>query len=301
MSFSGKVKEELENVTGSARHCQMAEAAAIVAACGRVIFKENRIESINVLTENAIVTRKYFTLLQKAFNIDNAGRFCPREIGAALKIEQVSAGEPAGGDFRIGQLVMQNTCCKRAYIRGAFLAAGSISDPEKAYHFEVVFSDRAKAEQLKNIINTFSVDAKVILRKRYYVVYVKEGSQISDLLNIMGAHVSLMEFENVRIVKEMRNSINRQVNCETANISKTVQAAAKQIDDIIYIKDNLGFDRLEEGLEEVARLRIDYPEATLKELGEMMSKPLGKSGVNHRLKRIGRIADELRDVKEDAK
>lgn len=301
MSFSGKVKEELENVTGAARHCQMAEAAAIVAACGRVIFKENRIESINVLTENAIVTRKYFTLLQKAFNIDNAGRFCPREIGAALKIEQVSAGEPAGEDFRIGQLVMQNTCCKRAYIRGAFLAAGSISDPEKAYHFEVVFSDRAKAEQLKNIINTFSVDAKVILRKRYYVVYVKEGSQISDLLNIMGAHVSLMEFENVRIVKEMRNSINRQVNCETANISKTVQAAAKQIDDIIYIKDNLGFDRLEEGLEEVARLRIDYPEATLKELGEMMSKPLGKSGVNHRLKRIGRIADELRDVKEDAK
>lgn len=301
MSFSGKVKEELENVTGAARHCQMAEAAAIVAACGRVIFKENRIESINVLTENAIVTRKYFTLLQKAFNIDNAGRFCPREIGAALKIEQVSAGEPAGEDFRIGQLVMQNTCCKRAYIRGAFLAAGSISDPEKAYHFEVVFSDRAKAEQLKNIINTFSVDAKVIVRKRYYVVYVKEGSQISDLLNIMGAHVSLMEFENVRIVKEMRNSINRQVNCETANISKTVQAAAKQIDDIIYIKDNLGFDRLEEGLEEVARLRIDYPEATLKELGEMMSKPLGKSGVNHRLKRIGRIADELRDVKEDAK
>lgn len=301
MSFSGKVKEELENVTGFARHCQMAEAAAIIAACGRVIFKENRIESINVLTENAIVTRKYFTLLQKAFNIDNAGRFCPREIGAALKIEQVSAGEPAGEDFRIGQLVMQNTCCKRAYIRGAFLAAGSISDPEKAYHFEVVFSDRAKAEQLKNIINTFSVDAKVILRKRYYVVYVKEGSQISDLLNIMGAHVSLMEFENVRIVKEMRNSINRQVNCETANISKTVQAAAKQIDDIIYIKDNLGFDRLEEGLEEVARLRIDYPEATLKELGEMMSKPLGKSGVNHRLKRIGRIADELRDVKEDAK
>ena len=152
---------------------------------------------------------------------------------------------------------------------------------------------------MRDMINSFSMEAKVIVRKKYFVVYVKEGSQIADLLNIMGAHVALMDFENIRILKEMRNSINRQVNCDAANINKTVRASAKQIDDIIYIRDSIGFSKLTKGLEEIAELRIEYPEASLKELGEMMSVPLGKSGVNHRLKRLSSIADDLRELKED--
>ncbi len=317
MSFSSKVKEELAAVSDAGRHCRLAELAAITAACGRFWFERGGAVCLELHTENRAAARKCFTLLKKTFNIEaaetsagqsaavgkNSGRvlrLCGREQASA--VAQAIKAAPAAGpaaDFSVSGLVAQNTCCKRAFIRGAFLASGSVSDPEKAYHFEVVYSGRERAEQLRDIINSFSMDAKIILRKRNHVVYVKEGAQIVDLLNIMGAHVSLMDFENVRILKEMRNSINRQVNCEAANISKTVRAAGRQIDDIIYIRDNLGFDGLAEGLEETARLRIEFPEASLKELGEMMSVPLGKSGVNHRLKKLSSIADDLRGMKED--
>ena len=151
-----------------------------------------------------------------------------------------------------------------------------------------------KAEQLQAIINTFDIDAKIVQRKKYYVVYIKEGAQIVEILNVMEAHVALMNLENVRILKEMRNSVNRQVNCETANINKTVNAAVKQIEDIQYIQSTIGFDSLSEGLEDVARLRLEQPEATLKELGMMLTPQVGKSGVNHRLRKLSNLADELR-------
>ena len=191
-------------------------------------------------------------------------------------------------------LVLQNTCCKRAYIRGAFQAAGSMSDPEKNYHFEVVSTDEQTAEQLKEVLNFFDLDAKIVLRKKYYVVYMKEGSKIVDVLNIMEAHIALMELENVRILKDMRNKVNRRVNCETANINKTVSAAVKQVEDIEYIDKHKGLRFLDQGLQDIARLRLEHPEATLKELGDMLEPPVGKSGVNHRLKKIGRIAEEMR-------
>lgn len=319
MSFSGKVKDELFVRYPAARHCMLAELAAITLCCGEAVWKNGEIQKLEICTENESLARKYFTLLQKTFNILNAEFLENREsarkksssygvvltaesevqrVCQAIKLERAA---DAGNGFRINPLVVQNTCCKRAYIRGAFLSAGSISDPKKAYHFEIVFSVSEKAEQMRHIINSFFIDAKVIQRKKYFVVYVKEGSQIVDLLNIMEAHLALMELENVRILKEVRNSVNRQVNCEAANINKTVQAAAKQIDDIIYIRDSIGFDRLTDGLEEVARLRIEYPEASLKELGEMLAVPLGKSGVNHRLKRLGSIAESLKEEKEEQK
>jgi DNA-binding protein WhiA len=203
---------------------------------------------------------------------------------------------------RIGlanQLIIQNACCKRAFIRGAFLSSGSMSDPKKSYHLEIVISSQDKAEQLRDMIQTFSIDAKIVIRKKNYVVYIKEGSQIVDLLNVMEAHIALMDLENVRILKEMRNSINRQVNCEAANINKTVTAASKQMDDIIYIRDTVGLGDLADGLEDIARLRIDYPEASLKELGAMLLPPIGKSGVNHRLRKLSMIADQLREHKEE--
>ena len=191
-------------------------------------------------------------------------------------------------------LLIQQSCCKRAYIRGAFLAGGSISDPNKSYHFEIVCRSIPQAEQLRDVINSFDMDAKIVARKKYQVVYLKEGSQIVDILNIMEAHVALMNLENVRILKEMRNSVNRKVNCETANISKTVNAAVKQLADIEYIRETAGLSYLPENLKEMALLRLEYPDAPLAELGTYLNPPVGKSGVNHRLRRISEMADGLR-------
>jgi hypothetical protein len=195
----------------------------------------------------------------------------------------------------VRNLVIQNPCCRRAFIRGAFLAAGSISDPERSYHFEIACSTEAKALQLQAIIATFDIEARIVVRKKYFVVYIKDGNQIVDILNVMEAPVALMELENIRILKEMRGSVNRQVNCETANINKTVSAAVKQMDDIILIRDTIGFDSLPENLEEIARARLEKPEATLKELGESLEPPVGKSGVNHRLRKLSILAEELRE------
>ncbi len=314
MSFSKKVKDELFDRYPAARHCMLAELAAMTLGCGTVVFEGDRVQELEICTENEALARKYFTLLQKIFNIvdveirerkpnarakGNAYSIILRKedgverIGRALKIEHAASG---GDGFYVNPLIAQNTCCKRAYIRGGFLAGGSLSDPKKAYHFEVVFSAPEKAEQMKQIFQSFSIEAKVIRRKKYFVLYVKEGAQIVDLLNIMEAHLALMELENVRILKEVRNDVNRQVNCEAANITKTVKAAAKQLEDIRYIRDSIGFEKLPEGLCEIAKLRMEYPEASLKELGEMLSVPLGKSGVNHRLKRLGEIAKSGKEM-----
>ena len=191
--------------------------------------------------------------------------------------------------------VASRECCKRAYIRGAFLAGGSLSDPEKAYHLEIVNADRMKADKLTEMINSFGLNARIIKRKSHYVVYLKEGENIVDLLNIMGAHISLMNMENLRIVKDMRNHVNRQVNCETSNLSKTVEASIKQINDINTIAHMKGLEFLNDQLKEAAELRLMYEEASLKEIGAMLSPPVSKSGVNHRLRKISEIAENLRE------
>ena len=196
-------------------------------------------------------------------------------------------------------VVLMQNCCKRAFIRGAFLAAGSISDPEKFYHFEIACATEAKAKQIQGLILSMGIEAKIVLRKKYFVVYIKEGNLIVDILNVMEAPVALMELENIRILKEMRGSVNRQVNCETANINKTVSAAVKQMEDIIYIRDTAGFDSLPDNLREIAELRLARPEATLKELGEALDPPVGKSGVNHRLRKLGNMAELLRQERPD--
>lgn len=194
----------------------------------------------------------------------------------------------------VEESLLKRNCCVRAYIRGAFLAAGSITDPEKGYHFEIVTSGEPKAVQLVEKLELFDIEAKTIERKGHVVVYIKEGSQIVDALNVIEAHNALMDLENVRILKEVRNSVNRQVNCETANINKTVNAAVKQIEDIEYIRQEIGFEELPQTLKETAMLRLEYPEVPLKELGNMANPPIGKSGINHRLRKLGQIADELR-------
>ena len=194
----------------------------------------------------------------------------------------------------VNPMVTRNSCCKRAFIRDSFLCLGSISDPNKGYHLEFVCDSMEQAEALREMIQSFDIEARIVSRKKYFVLYVKEGAEIVDLLNIMEAHVSLMELENLRIVKEMRNSINRRVNCEVANITKTVNAASKQIEDITYIKDHHGFDNLQDGLRQMAEVRLENPDATLSELGQLLDPPVGNSGVNHRLRKLSDIADRIR-------
>ena len=195
----------------------------------------------------------------------------------------------------VNGMLLQQSCCKRAYIRGAFLAGGSISNPNKAYHFEIVCRTIEQAEQLRDVINSFEMDAKIVERKRHYVVYLKEGAQIVDILNVMEAYVGLMDMENVRILKDMRNDINRRVNCETANIKKTVNAARRQIEDIEYIERTKGLRYLNDSLRSLAEIRLEDPDANLAELGQMLNPPVSKSGVNHRLRKISSIANALRE------
>ena len=285
MSFSSEVKTELAQHLGKSRHCQIAELAALIAFEGRIPAAES---------ENRLLMQKYQLLLAELFHIEEIHtEEEARSVFSTVKMYNDVTGEPEPEDTVKG-LLIQQSCCKRAYIRGAFLAGGSISDPNKSYHFEIVCRSIPQAEQLRDVINSFDMDAKIVARKKYQVVYLKEGSQIVDILNIMEAHVALMNLENVRILKEMRNSVNRKVNCETANISKTVNAAVKQLADIEYIRETAGLSYLPENLKEMALLRLEYPDAPLAELGTYLNPPVGKSGVNHRLRRISEMADSLR-------
>ena len=314
MSFSGMVKEELSRQISSARHCRIAEIAALLSANGKLTEEGH----LKLQMENDAVIRKYFTLLRKTFNIETEisiressnqkkGQVYYVELSDDKQVQEVLQGtklvldsSDGGMLFSCNSLVTQQNCCKRAFIRGAFLASGSISDPRKGYHFEIVCADERKAQQLQDILRSFQIDAKIVQRKKSYVVYVKEGDQIVDMLALMESNVALMNLENIRILKEMRNTVNRKVNCETANINKTVNAAVKQMEDIELVEKMIGFQNLNDGLAEIAELRLQYPEATLKELGMMLNPQVGKSGVNHRLRKLSKIAEELRgNNKED--
>ncbi len=315
MSFSSNVKSELSHHFGNARHCNIAETAAIINMCGHINVNREKF-CVKIQTENVAVARKYFTLLKKTFNIDseilirrnsqlNKNRVYMLFVNNSSEAEKLLQ---ATGILktennkriicnRIYPLVVNSVCCRRAYIRGAFLASGSLCDPEKTYHLEFVNSSFAYSMELKDLINSFGMDAKIVKRKEHYIVYLKEGEQIVDLLNVMEAHVALMDLENVRILKDMRNNVNRIVNCETANLNKTIAASVKQVEDINYIEESMGLSQLPEALREIAEVRVEYPDASLKELGQMLVPPVGKSGVNHRLRKISNIAETLREGK----
>ncbi len=285
MSFSSDVKKELAKQAGKARHCQLAELSAIVSFSGKLSRIDGGLR-LTIDSLNAALQEKYQLLLQQLFQTKNAEALTILE---SVKMWDVPKNCLKSLDLTDG-LLIQQSCCRRAFIRGAFLACGSVSNPQKAYHFEIVCGTKEKARQLSNVMQSFGVDARMVERKNHQVVYVKEGAHIVDLLNIMEAHVALMNLENVRIVKEMRNFVNRQVNCETANINKTVSAAVRQVEDILFIKNTKGLESLPKHLREVAGLRLEYPDVSLKELGTYLDPPVGKSGVNHRLRRISEIA-----------
>ncbi len=329
MSFSMEVKKEIGKHISRSRHCQIAELLSLILATGEVSFYDGQID-LFLRPENEWIREKicrlfsclfdqgiHYDMTEKGIRISD--RNMVDDILQTIKlfdyvdfleedwlgeeelsemeeddITYVSSHAISLQNCRLPRQVIQKDCCKKAFLRGVFLATGSVSDPSKAYHFEIVVRTRDMAECVREIIQHFSLDAKIVKRKKYYIVYLKEGSMIVDMLNIMEAHVSLMDMENVRILKDMRNDINRRVNCETANIKKTVKAAHRQIEDIEYIEKTKGLKFLSASLREIAQLRVREPDANLSELGEMLNPPVSKSGVNHRLRKISEIADHLR-------
>lgn len=295
MSFSSDVKAELARQCSKSRHCQLAELAGMLELEG-VVEKEHLALELKLASDNELLTQKFQMLIRQAFGFEvkqGLNERQNREILQALHWNQVMQEEIPLEKQRTDGLLVQRICCKRAFIRGAFMAAGSISDPNKSYHFEIVCHTMEQAMQLQQLMGSFDADAKIVERKERFVLYLKEGSQIVDMLNVMEAYVALMQLENVRILKEMRNSVNRKVNCETANINKTVNAAVKQLEDIRKIQSVIGFDDLPAPLAEMAQVRLDHPEATLKELGTFLDPPVGKSGVNHRLRKLAEMAENL--------
>ena len=290
----------------------LAALSAIMKVSGTLAFSGTGL-SFKMTTENPASARLVFTLLKEHFNIHSKLMVkksnslkknniymvvITEEMGVRDLLDKTGILKDIDGimslNYRIDKEICNNEKEKKAYIRGAFIGGGSISNPEKTYHLEFVTHSEEYANDLRDLINTFSLNSKVIQRKNSFIVYIKEGEQIVDLLNIIGAHTSLLEVENIRIMKEMRNNVNRLVNCETANLSKTVNAAVRQVESIKLIQEKIGLKRLPENLREVAELRLNYPDESLKELGEMLDPPVGKSGINHRLRKIEKIAEELR-------
>jgi DNA-binding protein WhiA len=200
-----------------------------------------------------------------------------------------------GDNFAPINTILKKVCCRKSFLRAAFLSGGSISDPEKTYHLEIASKNAYSTEIIKELLKDYGINVKIITRKGNYVAYIKEGENIVDFLNIIGAHGALMELENVRILKEMRNGVNRIVNCETANLGKTVNASVRQVDNIRLIETSIGISNLPKNLVDIAKLRLENSELSLKELGEMLSPKLGKSGVNHRLRKLDELADEIRE------
>jgi len=313
MSFSQEVKDELLEVVLGARHCQLAELAALISMSGHVYTSRYGKHCIRLQAENGTVIKKCLLLIRKCFGYeadvtvrynrakDNTIFFLTvMDSETAIKILQATRIMDSDGsmmrDMSLTNTVgIANLCCKRSYLRGAFIACGSISDPKRSYHFEIAVPSLKKARQIIDALKPFELGARIIERRKYYVVYLKESEQISDMLNVIGAHRSLLNFENVRVYKDVANSVNRQHNCDMANMKKTIDSAQKQIRDIKYIKEKIGFEGLDKGLADIARIRLENDILPLKDLGELLDPPVGKSGVNHRLRKLSEIADDLRE------
>ena len=268
MSFSLKVKKEIFESQGP-RHCKIAEISAIIDMCGIVSHHDGRVP-ISIKSENALVNNKFFQILQENFNKDYANMLLACK-SANIKSE----------------------CCKRAYIGAAFMCVGTMADPKKAYHLEIIAPPK-HIDEMRRLLIFFGLSPKIHSRKSSQLLYLKEAEQIATVLNIMGAHVALMEFENCRVDKDVNNDINRVSNAAAANEDKMIKASAKHVTDILDIQKLAGLGTLSDSLSQVAQIRLDNPLLSLENIGKMLEPPISKSGVNHRLKKIAKIADKYR-------
>ncbi|WP_019153686.1 DNA-binding protein WhiA [Robertmurraya massiliosenegalensis] len=308
MSFASETKKELTNLEIK-DCCGKAELSALIRMNGSLSFS-NRKLVVDVQTENAAIARRIYTLLKKNYNaqvellvrkkmrLKKNNVYIVRlsqqakEILEDLKILQ--EGFVFAHD--ISKDLVKKKCCKRSYLRGSFLAGGSVNNPEtSSYHLEIASLYKEHNDALCELMNSFDLNSKTLERKKGYITYLKEAEKITEYLNIIGAHNALLKFEDIRIVRDMRNSVNRLVNCETANLNKTIGAALRQVENIRYIQATVGLEILPDKLREIAELRVAYQDVTLKELGEMVSGgQISKSGINHRLRKIDEIAEKLR-------
>ena len=310
MSFSNEIKNELAHMEHDKKCCEIAELAGLVRMDGTILIGSRKGIGLELVTENAAVARKAFKGLKKLFQVETEitvqrrtrlkknNVYLVRVPGQPKVMELLDTlGLTKDGlmyNPEISDALVKKDCCKRSYLRGVFLGAGSLSDPMNSYHLEIVANSEEYASSLVKLIENFGLHPKISSRKNVLLVYLKESEQIADFLNVIGAHQALLELENIRIQKEVRNQVNRLVNCESANMNKTIDAAVRQKNNIELIQKHYGLEQLNEGLRAVAEARLNYPEISLKELGSVMDPPLGKSGINHRMRKLEELADELR-------
>jgi len=308
VSFSTLVKDELCRIELHDTCCMKSEILGVILT-GNLFSHEKNSGNLKMVTENAAFARRVYSTIRKVYGLSpevsiRRSSKLKKHISYSIILASMQIINKMLYDFEIsafneGEFAPKNTtlkkiCCRKSFLRAAFLSGGSVSDPEKTYHLEIATRNEMCTEIIKELLKDYGINVKIITRKGNYVAYIKEGENIVDFLNIIGAHTALMEFENVRILKEMRNGVNRIVNCETANLGKTVNASVRQVDNIRLIKSTIGINNLPENLIDIANLRIEYAELSLKELGEMLNPRLGKSGVNHRLRKLDEIANEIR-------
>jgi len=277
MSFSSEIKEELSKISNlSKKNLVLAEFIGYIISVN-TIKCDNKIK---FSTENQYNINRFNKLLLN-LNIDYTIQF----QGKVYSIEFFKENMPNidKKDYTQDE--------KKAIIRGAFLGSGSLNNPNNNYHFEIILQNEERAFIIKNIFDEYEIATKILKRKKGYSVYCKDAEEISKILALMGANKSVLKYEEIRVLKETRNNINRLVNCETANLNKTINASVGQIEAIKKLKENNEFETLPENLKEIANLRLQNPDATLVELGKMLENPIGKSGVNHRLKKIQEIAN----------
>lgn len=309
MSFSTLVKDELCRIELNDECCKKSEIFGVVLS-GNLFLHEKDSRNVKVITENAAFARRLYTIVRKVYGMSpevsiRRSSKLKKHISYSIIFASMQMINKILYDFEISAFnedalfpintILKKVCCKKSFLRAVFLSGGSVSDPEKTYHLEVATRNKKCTEIIKEILKDYGINVKVITRKGSYVAYIKEGENIVDFLNIIGAHSALMEFENVRILKDMRNSVNRIVNCETANLEKTVNASVRQAENIKLIASTIGIRNLPENLIDIANLRLEYSELSLKELGEMLTPKLGKSGVNHRLRKLDEIANNIRE------
>ncbi|NLD10548.1 MAG: DNA-binding protein WhiA [Clostridiales bacterium] len=313
MSFSTETKNELSRVEPEKKCCQLAEIAGFIRVAGSIRLVGGGKFKIVITTDNPAVARHYKKLIKEYFQVDTE-----LEIGAAaalkkghtymLTIDPEMRSESIlretgillvreGNNYisdGIYDDIVKTKCCRKSYVRGIFMGTGTVNDPEKSYHLEVVCSSEKLARDLRRLINTFEdLSAKVVERKGKYVVYMKNSQYISDTLAIMGAHSQVLKFEDTKIRKELVNETVRITNCDNANTDRALDASQHQLAAIHKIEEEGGLGRLPQKLAELAELRLSNPEASLTQLGEMMDPKLKKSGVNSRMKRILDTADKL--------
>lgn len=313
MSFSVDTKNELAHIQLKKKCCHYAELTALIKMDGTIqISGEHRV-SLKVTTENAAVARRIFSCLKNLFNINTEIMIQKKNRLKKNNIYLIKINESSDVRLILTELgilnknnefvegippeIVAKECCRRAYLRGVFLGGGSVNNPEGTYHLEILTNNQRHSEDISNLMMQYNLSPRISPRKNWFVVYLKGSEEIIELLNIMGAHSALLNFENIRIYKDMRNQVNRLVNCETANLSKTVDAAMRQIENINLIAKEIGMDNIPKTLRDVAEARLEYPDVSLKELGELMDPKVSKSGINHRMRKLEKLSEEIRDRK----